>query len=81
MNRSYKIYDWAANRLGSKTFATYEDAWDYIYGELTDKLGLTDEDYQEYYVEDKADRETRFLDPNDLRSGWVGLLDEQYHGK
>lgn len=31
-------------------FKTFEDAWDYILGELTDKLSLTEEDFGEYYV-------------------------------
>lgn len=49
----YIIKDWAGNviNIGGKTFETFEDAWDYIQGELTDQLGLTEEDYQDYEVE------------------------------
>lgn len=47
----YYIYDWAGNKLYQHgTFKSFEDAWDYILGEMTDALGLTDEDYQEYDV-------------------------------
>jgi len=44
------IQDWAGNRIGDNSFATFEDGWDYILGELTDKLDLCENDYQEYYV-------------------------------
>jgi hypothetical protein len=47
----FKIYDWAGNQIGNETFNSFEDAWGYIYDQLTDKLGLTEEDYQDYYVE------------------------------
>jgi hypothetical protein len=47
----YKIYDWAGNRIGDNKFNTFEDAWDYILGDLTDKLDLKEEDYQEYNVQ------------------------------
>lgn len=51
MKQKFKIYDWAGNSVcGELSFKTFEDAWDYIYGELTDRLSLTDEDYQEYEV-------------------------------
>lgn len=52
-SKRYKIYDWAGNDLSSHhgTFKTFDDAWAYIHGEMTDKLGLTDDDYQEYHVE------------------------------
>jgi hypothetical protein len=50
MDTSYKIYDWAGNRIGSETFETFEDAWDHILGGLTDQLGLSEDDYQEYEV-------------------------------
>lgn len=52
MNTIYKIYDWAGNDLTAwhGTFHTFEDAWDYIMGEMTDKLNLTESDYQEYQV-------------------------------
>jgi hypothetical protein len=69
---TYLILDWAGNRIEpSKTFKTFEDAWDYILGDLTESLGLVEEDYQEYYVEKGKDRESRYLDPKDLRAGTV----------
>jgi hypothetical protein len=48
----FRILDWAGNDLSDfhGTFKTFEDAWDYILGEMTDKLDLTEEDYQEYQV-------------------------------
>jgi hypothetical protein len=47
----YAIYDWAGNHLSAHgKFETFQDAWDYILGEMTDKLGLSEEDYQEYQV-------------------------------
>lgn len=48
----FKIYDWAGNDLTHwhGTFDSFEDAWDYILGDMTDNLGLTEEDYQEYFV-------------------------------
>lgn len=51
--KQFKIVDWANNDLTywHGTFETFEDAWAYILGDMTDKLGLTEEDYQEYYVE------------------------------
>lgn len=50
----FKIFDWAGNDLTQwhGTFKTYEDSWDYIFGDMTDKLKLTEEDYQEFYVEE-----------------------------
>lgn len=45
------IQDWAGNHLCQNLeFPSFEDAWDYILGELTDTLGLNEDDYQEYYV-------------------------------
>lgn len=40
ISKRYKIYDWAGNDLSSYhgTFKTFDDAWSYIYGEMTDKL-------------------------------------------
>lgn len=69
--RRFIIQDWAGNvLLNGKTFKTFDDAWGYILGEMTDALGLTEEDYSEYYVEEKRTvRATRFLDPNDARNG------------
>jgi hypothetical protein len=66
----FKIYDWACNDvLPHMTFDTFEDAWEYILGDLTDLAGLTDVDYQEYYVERaKPVKVYRFLDPNDPRA-------------
>lgn len=46
----YGIFDWAGNRVGTETFRFFEDGWDFIFGDLTEKLGLTEDDYQEYYV-------------------------------
>ena len=48
----FKIYDWAGNDLSKHhgTFSSFEEAWDYIFGEMTDKLNLKEDDYQEYYV-------------------------------
>lgn len=49
--KQWAIFDWAGNRIKSnKTFESFEDAWDYIMGELTDEIGLVDEDYQEFHV-------------------------------
>lgn len=44
------IQDWAGNCIGSETFRSFEDAWDYILGDLTDRLSLQDDDYQEYFA-------------------------------
>lgn len=70
---NYIIADWTGNiLLNGQDFPTFEDAWDYILGELTDKLGLTEEDYQEYFVEEKLNiRATKYLEPNDPRNGYV----------
>lgn len=48
------IYDWAGNvvNLKGKTFKTFDDAWGYILGELTDLIGLNEDDYQEYDVKE-----------------------------
>ena len=35
-----------------RKFKTYNDAWDYILGELTTKLNLNEANYQEYYVKE-----------------------------
>lgn len=54
MKKPFIIQDWAGNVLDSHgSFETFEDAWDYILGEMTDALGLTEEDYGEYYVVEK----------------------------
>lgn len=48
----FAIFDWAGNRLYRwGQFNTFEDAWDFILGDMTDILNLTDDDYQEYFVE------------------------------
>lgn len=55
-NRSHGAME-LSKRIGNGpvvTFPSFDDAWDYILGDLTDKLGLTEEDYQEYYVEEVA---------------------------
>lgn len=68
----YRIFDWAGNAIRPEMiFSTVEDAWDYIHGELTDELGLTEEDYGEYEVRALGIRESRFLDVNDPRKGQV----------
>lgn len=47
----FVIFDWAGNELDMHgTFETFEDAWDFILGEMTDLLNLTEEDYSEYDV-------------------------------
>lgn len=46
----FRIYDWAGNKITTLTFATFLEGWDYIYGPLTERLDLTEEDYQEYEV-------------------------------
>lgn len=49
--RKFIIVDWAGNRISpDKSFESFDDAWDYILGDMTDRLGLTEEDYQEYFV-------------------------------
>jgi len=65
----FEIQDWAGNRLTAHgTFKTFEDAWDYILGDMSDKLKLTEEDYGEYYVMEVGPaREKRYLDPKDPR--------------
>ena len=82
----YIIKDWAGNVLqytgrfnfsayGAYTgapmeFESFEEAWEYIMGELTDRLNLDERDYGEYSVEENTGvRETRYLDPADPRSG------------
>jgi hypothetical protein len=54
-NRSHAAME-LSKRIGGcgpvHTFPSFEDAWDFIYCDLTDKLKLTEEDYQEYYVEE-----------------------------
>lgn len=48
---SYVIVDWAYNRIKPlRVFETFQDAWDYILGDMTDELKLTEENYQEYLV-------------------------------
>ena len=44
------IQDWAGNPIGNQSFTSFDDAWDYILGDLTDKLNLQEDDYQEYFV-------------------------------
>lgn len=66
----FYIQDWAGNvLLNGQAFNTFEDAWDYIYSELTDKLDLDEDDYQDYYVVQGKLRESRYLDANDRRKG------------
>lgn len=48
---SFVIKDWAGNRLCRDVeFPDFESGWDYILGELTDRLSLKEEDYQEFFV-------------------------------
>ena len=50
----YVIQDWTGKDVCYPlTFKTFEDGWGYIWGELTDRLNLKEDDYQEYYVEYK----------------------------
>lgn len=66
----FVIQDWAGNvLLNGRTFPSFEEGWEYILGELTDALGLTEEDYQEYYVMEANVRESRYLAANDPRKG------------
>ena len=68
----YAIYDWTGVELiAYGYFESFDDAWDYILGDLTDRLGLTEEDYGEYQVLEHDSRDTRYLDPNDVRKGKV----------
>lgn len=47
----FAIFDWAGNELAMHgRFESFECAWDYILGEMADKLGLCEEDFQEYEV-------------------------------
>jgi hypothetical protein len=56
----YIIQDWAGYTLSIYSgfvrggvpmeFYSFESAWDYILGDLTDRNQLTEEDYQEYYA-------------------------------
>ncbi len=50
------IFDWAGNDLSNHhgTFETFDDAWYYILGDMTDNLNLTETDYQEYDVREIA---------------------------
>jgi hypothetical protein len=50
----WKIYDWAGNDICPNIyFLTFDDGWEFILGELTDNLGLEEENYQEYQVIDR----------------------------
>lgn len=56
--------------MPNEEFNSFEDAWDFIHGELTERIGLMEEDYQEYEVRKSTNkRETRYLDPRDIRNG------------
>jgi hypothetical protein len=53
MSNQFAIFDWAGNRLTRwGEFPSFEEAWDYIFGDMTDILKLKEEDYQEYFVEE-----------------------------
>jgi hypothetical protein len=63
------IYDWAGNLMEFGTFKDFEDAEEF----LSEKLG---DDYEtdrgEYVIDaDRGQRETRYLDSNDVRNGKV----------
>lgn len=54
-NRSHGDMEFSKRVSGNgpaRTFKSFEAAWDYIFGELTDRLKLTEEDYQEYWVDE-----------------------------
>lgn len=63
----YHIYDWAGNLcFHGVSFDSFEDAEDW----LCEKLGDDYEtDRQEYYILQNEPRESRYLDPNDVRNG------------
>ena len=47
----YQIFDQSGNLvIPQLDFPSWEDAWEYIEGELTEELELTDEDYRKYDV-------------------------------
>jgi hypothetical protein len=51
MKKRFAIFDWAGNRLTLwGEFPSFDDAWSEILGKITDELGLSEEDYQEYEV-------------------------------
>jgi hypothetical protein len=60
------ILDWAGNVcFNAVEFDTFDDAeaW------LSEKLGDSYEtDREEYYIEAKKTRDSRYLDPNDIRA-------------
>lgn len=65
----YIIQDWCGNVLeDGKTFDTFEDGWDWLLGEMTDRLGLTEEDYQEYSIEPANVAMASYVDPIDPRT-------------
>lgn len=45
ITKSFIVEDWAGNEMNYGTFATFEDAWDYLLGKFS-----KDEDLQEYFV-------------------------------
>ena len=68
--KQFIIQDWAGNVLeNGMTFASFEDAWDHILGDMTDRLGLTEDDYSKYYAEEANVRSARYLQANDPRAG------------
>lgn len=51
---SFRIYDWAGNvRFGGQRFATFEDAWDFLFEYLERRFGEAGAEAWagEYYVE------------------------------
>lgn len=66
--KKWHIIDWANNVVfDGKKFDSAEQAEDFLSTELGDAY---EEDRQEYEITpDKGSRETKYLDPNDPRSG------------
>lgn len=51
---SFRIYDWAGNvRFGGQRFATFEDAWEFLFEYLEKRFGEAGAEAWagEYYVE------------------------------
>lgn len=58
----FAIYDWMGNPIKPQLeFKTFEDAWDYILGELTDELSLNETDYDEYQVLERCRSNPEYL--------------------
>lgn len=58
----FAIYDWMHNPIKpSLEFSSFDEAWDYILGELTDELSLNETDYQEYQVLERCRHSPDYL--------------------